>query len=256
MKKFSLRRFTSFGLAMAMIATMSGCARNFSSKGQQSENSTTAIEDTLTEGERVYTPEDIFNTLADSTNERNYIYDESGAFSHPLSYYSFNYFPKVNRTDVYLMSLLDAYGMSYDDFISKFVRGVYADRGDLSYEEAYALTTVRLNRLIYRDGFWGDNLIDIYTGKNQFGTYIDGSYTGFDIEGLENSPGWQGIIDCLANFAEDQTNRMHDCMSFRFAEYEGYSNYAFTDGGSRFDMPLSANNITYKDITLNNSAVR
>lgn len=256
MKRFSLRSLTSLGLAMSLIATMSGCARNFSSKGLPTESNNTTIEDTLVDEEKVSRPEDIFNVLADSTNERNYIYDESGAFSHPLSYYSFKSFPKVNRTDVDLMSFLAAYGMSYEDFINIFVRGIYADKGNLSYEESFALTTVRLNRLIYRDGFWGDTILDIYTKGNQFGSYVDGSYTLFDIEGLENCAGYQGIVDCLVNFAEDQTNRMHDCMSFRWNEIEYYSDYTFTEGGSRFGMPLQASDITYKDFSLNDSMGR
>lgn len=56
-------------------------------------------------------------------------------FSHPLSYYSFKYFPKVNRTEEELMRAFDAYGMSCEDSISTFVRSIYADRGNLSLKE-------------------------------------------------------------------------------------------------------------------------
>lgn len=236
MKKFSLRRLTSLGVAMSLIATMSGCARKIEKEVLPLESNKTAIEDVLINKE---------------SNEKDFIYDESGLFSHPLSYYSFNYFPQVNRTDVDLMAILDAYGVSYEDFTNIFVRTIYAERGDLSYEEAYALTTVRLNRLLFRNGILGDNIMDINTKGHQFGAYEDGSYQQFAIEDLENYPAWQAIIDCLVNFAEDQTNRMHNCMGFRFNEIGGYSDYTFTEGGSRFDMPLPENEITYTDITIN-----
>lgn len=62
-----------------------------------------------------------------------------------------------------------------------------------------------------------------------------------------------GIFDSLVNFAEDQTNRMHDCMGFRLNGVEYYSDYTFTEGGNRYNMPLQANDITYKDISLGNS---
>lgn len=143
MKNFELKNFTSLGLALCFIAVLSGCAKEVEMGELPVESNDISIGDALTIGN--IGENDIISAAIENGD---CIYDESGLFSKPLSKYEFKYFPKVNRTEVDLNSVLDAYGMSYEDFTGKFVRIIYTSGGAYSYEEAYGLTTLALNRLI------------------------------------------------------------------------------------------------------------
>lgn len=228
-----LKRLASFGLAVGVATTMAGCAREVESEQLPLESSIPAISNEI--------------------NERDYIYDESGMFLAPLSMYSFKYFPKTYRTDVDLMTVLDAYGMSYADFMDKFVRVIYAAGGANNYETAYDLTTFVLNRFICCGAPWGDDLISIITNGQQFSCYANGSYKEFEVDGLEDFAGYQGIFDCLVNFSEDQTNRMHNGISYQTYIVGVSSDYTFTEFVNHPTVLLQEDQIAYRDITLNNA---
>ncbi|MCM1053170.1 MAG: hypothetical protein NC483_04275 [Ruminococcus sp.] len=244
MKKFNLKRLTSLGVAMSLVATMTACSRGSGNKILQKESDNFISDSVVSVG-------DVDCTLEDN----NDIYDSTGMFSSPLSKYDFTYFPEVYCTDVDLATVLDAYGVSYEDYVNKFVRVIYASGGADNYEEAYALTTLVLNRFIdSRYNRFGDNIVDIITVPNQFGYYANGEYLHYDVEELENYVGWQAIIDCLINFAEDQTNRMHNSLSYRDYSIDGYSDCIYTSVGNRYGdtdiNTLQEENIIYQDLYL------
>lgn len=232
MKKFNLRRLTSLCIASVLTVTLSSCSK-MNKNGEQEETAA------------IYT--------TDNLNEREHIYDETVTFTKPLSEYAFTYFPKTGRSDVALENILEAYDISYEDFLNLFVRRICGDNILDIYEEAYALTTVALNRLLHNNEFFGNTLIEVITNPQYDMTSKE--YLELDSTTFENYASWQAIIDCLANFAEDPTNRMHNSLYYRWPEYVTYSDYQFTENSNRYDDKnlLTIDQITYPNISLNSS---
>ncbi len=153
--------------------------------------------------------------------------------------------------------LLSTLNLTYNQFY-KTVQGILAEGGAYSYREAFAITTVMLNRTI--DTGYINSVNALYgpgAGRSiyyqaikpgQFQVYDNGSYKKYT--DIKSYPGYQAIIDCLKAFILDPSNRMHNYKEFRSNGTTSFSNIMFTPTGNRYDIPLTPGKIRLPEFTL------
>ncbi|MDE5539159.1 MAG: cell wall hydrolase, partial [Bacilli bacterium] len=148
--------------------------------------------------------------------------------------------------DEELVLLLSYFNTTYEQFMTVVAPTLISEGGNLNYTEAYALMTAVINRYISLD--YPNSFLDIITAKNQFNCYIKGYYKNVDTSAYTEA--MDAFKQCLKDFAEDPTNRLHGYLGFRGKDYEDPDfTYQFNPGrGNKFGDPIKEDRIQYPDM--------
>ncbi len=141
--------------------------------------------------------------------------------------------------------LLSKLNVSIEDYNNIIAPTLIKAGGNLNYKEAFALMTVALNRLISTE--YPNNLLDVITAPGGFNSYESGEYASVNINDYPDA--LEAFTDCLWNFIQDQTIRLHDYTEIMPWEEnrEGYE-YFFNILGNHYGGKLLETQIEYQDI--------
>ncbi|MDE5538924.1 MAG: hypothetical protein K2J20_00355, partial [Bacilli bacterium] len=137
-----------------------------------------------------------------------------------------------------LLPLYDLTAEQYSDIAKTLIHA----GGKLNYKEAFALMTLALNRYISID--YPDNLYDII---KQFDSYISGEYKNIELD--DYSDAMKAFTDCLWNFNQTPTKRLHGNLGFVGKDSNDPEfKEIFSLEGNKYGVPLLENNIRYPDM--------
>ncbi len=144
-----------------------------------------------------------------------------------------------------IQDLLPKLNVNYIDYKNIIAPTLIKTGGSLNYKEAFALMTLVLNKTLSMEH--PNNILDVITAPGGFDAYLSGDYKTVNIEDYPYA--LDAFKDCLWNFIQDQTIRLHDYTDVMpwEANNEDYK-FFFNVLGNHYGNLLTPEKTNYLDI--------